>query len=87
MWVVSKEETRSVTDANPVQDGAHAIPMVNTAALKEAEKPDESEMPAPPDSVVDDPSLLKNRDIILKGKHNVMACTWKMAVFSWRNFS
>lgn len=69
------------------QDGAHSIPMVNTAALKEAELADDIKMPPPAFSVVDDPSLLKTKAVVLKNHNNVMACTWKMAVFTRRNIS
>lgn len=37
--------------------------------------------------VVDNPSLLKTKPIILRSHNNIAPCTWKMVVFTIRNFS
>lgn len=65
-------------------EGSNDIPLVNTV-LMATELPDDDEMPPAADTVVDDPNLLKSEVTVLKNHSNVMACLWKMAVFTWRN--
>ncbi|KAE8736737.1 ABC-transporter, subfamily H member 11 [Frankliniella occidentalis] len=67
---------------------SHAIALVETTPQHATPRPqdEQADVQSRP-VVVDDPSLLQTRPVVLAGHSNVAPCTWKMAVFTWRNKS